>query len=197
MANKRGSLHNPPTNAFQPGNQIWKLASENVGQPRKYSDAKSLWDAAVAYFVWIEEHPLLEQKVFHSEGNITKTDVAKMRAMTITGLCLHIGIGESTWHSWKDRNDARYREDLIDVMEMIHGVIREQKFTGAAGGLLNPVVIARDLGLSDKSEISGPDGGPIQTKEVSARDVVAGKLAGIAARSGASSDLGGADRQAG
>jgi hypothetical protein len=30
----------------------------------------------------------------------------------------------------------------------------EQKFSGAAAGLLNPNIIARDLGLADKSEIA-------------------------------------------
>jgi hypothetical protein len=34
-------------------------------------------------------------------------------------------------------------------------VILDQKFTGAAADLLNPNIIARDLGLTDKKEVSG------------------------------------------
>ena len=40
--------------------------------------------------------------------------------------------------------------------------IREQKFVGAAADFLNASIISRDLGLADKREISGPNGGPIE-----------------------------------
>ena len=43
-------------------------------------------------------------------------------------------------------------------------IIRQQKFEGAAANLLNANIIARDLGLADKAEITGRDGGPIETK---------------------------------
>lgn len=42
--------------------------------------------------------------------------------------------------------------------------------------------------LVEKREHSGPNGGPIQTEEVSARDVLADRLAGIAARNGKGGD---------
>lgn len=60
---------------------------------------------------------------------------------------------------------------------MINDAIRHQKFTGAAADLLNPMIISRDLGLADKSELSGPDGGPM---EVSARDILADRLSRLA-----------------
>lgn len=45
--------------------------------------------------------------------------------------------------------------------------------------------IARHLGMFiDKHEHTGKDGGPIQTEEVSARDILASKLAGLASRTG-------------
>ena len=37
-------------------------------------------------------------------------------------------------------------------------MIYEQKFTGAAAGLLNPNIIARDLGLADKTDHASSDG---------------------------------------
>lgn len=39
------------------------------------------------------------------------------------------------------------------------------------------------------TELSGPNGGPIQTHETSARDLIASKLNGLAARSGTSTDI--------
>ncbi|MDC9826565.1 terminase small subunit, partial [Devosia sp. ZB163] len=40
-------------------------------------------------------------------------------------------------------------------------IIRAQKFEGAAAGLLNPNIIARDLGLADKQELTGKGGSPL------------------------------------
>ncbi len=48
-----------------------------------------------------------------------------------------------------------------------------QKFAGAAAELLNSALITRDLGLSDKKELSGIDGGAIETSvhETSAHEL--------------------------
>lgn len=45
----------------------------------------------------------------------------------------------------------------------------------------------------DRLEHSGPNGGPIQTQEVSARDVIASRLTRLAAGNGTPSDTGGSD----
>ncbi len=44
-----------------------------------------------------------------------------------------------------------------------------------------------------KTELTGKDGGPIETKDVSARETVAGKLARLAARSGKGEDPSGSE----
>ena len=48
----------------------------------------------------------------------------------------------------------------------MNNIIRTQKFTGAAAYMLNANIIARDLGLANKEELSGPNGKPITTKTV-------------------------------
>ena len=73
---------------------------------------------------------------------------------------------------------------MAGVLNFIDSVIREQKFSGAAAELLNSALIARDLGLADRQEISGPEGGPM---ELSAREVLLdrlSKLSGAAATPG-------------
>ncbi len=124
------------------GNQYWMLG--NVGRKTIFKDSNELWDKCVGYFEWVVENPLLEEKLFHASGQITRATVSKMRAMTQNGLCLYLGIGEQTWR------DYREREAFSEVTERVDHIIKEQKFTGAAADLLNPVIIARDLGLSEK-----------------------------------------------
>lgn len=78
-----------------------------------------------------------------------------MRAMTLSGLCLFLDIADNTFRLY------RARDDFKEVTEKIDQVIRWQKFTGAAAELLNPVIIARDLGLKDSHEHTGKDGEPL------------------------------------
>lgn len=39
----------------------------------------------------------------------------------------------------------------------------EEKFSAAAVGLMNPAFIGKAIGLSEKVEITGNEGGPIET----------------------------------
>lgn len=53
------------------------------------------------------------------------------------------------------------------------------------------VDLGRHLGLfKERVELTGKDGKPIETQDVSARDILADRIAGIAARNGAASDTG-------
>lgn len=73
-----------------------------------------------------------------------------MRAMTIDGLCQFLDVTMSTWSEWRSS-----RPDLSEVMMRAESIIRRQKFEGASANILNANIIARDLGLADKQELSG------------------------------------------
>jgi len=127
---------------FAPGNQLWRRRAAH-GRPPVFSNPDDLWSACVEYFEWNEAHPLFDHKAF---GNGTVAMVPKMRAMTLKALWLHLGIDRTTWSAW------RARPDLSPVTARVDTIIHVQKFEGAAAGLLSPTIIARDLGLAEKSE---------------------------------------------
>lgn len=104
----------------------------------------------------MEQNPLYEDKLVTFQGSATHEPVAKMRAMTIAGLCLFLDVSFETWTEWR-----RSRPDLSDVISRAEAIIYQQKFSGAAADLLNANIIARDLGLADKSELTGKDGGAL------------------------------------
>ena len=135
------------------GNQFWKARAKH-GRDKIFADEHALWDAACEYFQWVEDNPLYEAKPFSFQGSSWLEDVPKMRAMTLDGLWLFLGIGKQTWYAYKERDDFQ------DVTTRIESVIKSQKFAGAAADLLNANIIARDLGLADKSELDhrSPDG---------------------------------------
>jgi hypothetical protein len=142
---------------FLPGNQFW-LARSSHGPKPKFDDPDTLWEACVEYFQWCEDNPLFEDKVGFYEGRAIHTPTPKLRAMTIGGLCLFLDITQRVWRDWREE-----RTDLIPVITNAEEVIKTQKFTGAAAGLLNANIIARDLGLAENTQLSGPGGGAIPT----------------------------------
>lgn len=115
------------------------------------------------YVDWVEANPLMSSELVTYQGVATLAEVPKMRAMTLTGLCIFLDISTETWRTYREK------EDFLGVTTRVEEIIRTQKFEGAAGGFLNPNIIARDLGLAEKSELTGKDGGPIQTEEVDDR----------------------------
>lgn len=125
------------------GNRFWELRTKH-GRKKLFSNPKLFWGECCKYFQWVMDNPLEEEKAFHSEGMITKTKVQKLRVMTISGLCLYLNINRDTW------NEYRKLKDFSGVIAQAEAVITEQKFSGAAAGLLNANIISRDLGMADK-----------------------------------------------
>lgn len=142
-----------PRRGAPKGNQFWKARSKH-GRDKLFASSELLWEACCEYFQWVDDNPLWEDKVAQYQGGVVDMPVAKMRAMTIGGLCIFLDIDRSTWTAWKGD------KDFSAVVKRAEEVIYEQKFTGAAADLLNSNIIARELGLADKSDIAhtSPDG---------------------------------------
>lgn len=166
------------------GNQFWRLAADRIGRPLTFETPEELWTHCVEYFEWVDAHPLQEAQAFSYQGKVKLKSLPKMRAMTITALCLFLGIDLETWADYRNRKEFRA------VVLRVDNTIRTQKFEGAAAELLNPNIIARDLGLADRNELTGANGGPIETKDISARDKLRSRVDRLAARKGEAGSTG-------
>ncbi len=127
------------------GNQFWKARSSH-GRKKIFSDPKVLRAAAEQYFEWVEANPLVEHKLTQYQGEPVEVSINKMRAMTITAFCRFVHINHDTWLDYKKD------KDLTGVIREIEDLIKDQKFAGAAADLLNANIIARDLGLIERSD---------------------------------------------
>ena len=132
---------------FEEGNEYWKARSSHGRKPI-FEKPEDILDSAQQFFKWCQDNPLIESRPFAHMGKITMAEVPKMRAMTIEGLCRYIGISQQAWSEYKQR------DGFGEVTSEIDGIIRDQKFTGAAAGFLNANIIARDLGLAEKTDNS-------------------------------------------
>lgn len=131
-------------NQGHPGNEFWKARSSH-GMKKRYTPT-TLLKSCEEYFKWITDNPLYASELVKYQGEATVAEVPKMRAMTIRGMCVFIGISNDTW--------ANYRklDEFKKVCTYAQDIIYDQKLTGAAADLLNQNIICRELGLIDKND---------------------------------------------
>lgn len=140
------------------GNRFWEARSTH-GRSPIFATPQALLDAALQYFTWVEENPLYEDKLFAFQGAVTHAPAARMRAMSIGGLCIFIGISRKAWSEYCTR------EGYGAITDEIAEAIRTQKYEGAAADMLNANIIARDLGLVDRREVSDPTGAALAVQD--------------------------------
>lgn len=157
------------------GNRFWELRSKH-GRDKLFATPQLLWEAAVEYFEWVTDNPLMSTEqaknpgkaVINEEGKAVYTDalieLPKMQAMTLQGLCLYLECNTKYFNEFEKGligKTDQLSKDFSEIVTRIRETIYHQKFSGAASGFLNPNIIARDLGLADKSEIGGINGQPL------------------------------------
>ena len=158
------------------GNQFWRRR-EVSGRTPLYTDPEKLWQDCLEYFEWCDANPLQYDKIMSAGGDVVNATGYKLRAYTIDGLCLRLDIDRSTWKEW------RKRKDISAVVARADATIRSQQIEGATAELLNPNIVARLNGLSERQEVTGKDGGPIEMADLS--DVEKARRLAFLLRSGA------------
>lgn len=142
------------------GNQFWKQRSKH-GRDKIFSSPEILWQEACKYFEWVDANPLIESQLVNKPYTYTDVNgatqtapytlanIPKMRPYTWSGLELFLGVSRLKHY----KNNEKYK-DFLPVIEQIDNVLYTQKFEGAAAGFLKENIIARDLGLTDKQDIT-------------------------------------------
>lgn len=134
------------------GNNFWELRSKH-GRDKLFKTPELMWEAAVEYFKWCVDNPLIE--IDFKGKDAERVEIPKMRAFTYQGLTSYLDCGVEYFRQFKaslvGKTDQESK-DFSRVVVRIEETIYNQKFSGAAAGFLNPNIIARDLGLAEKTE---------------------------------------------
>lgn len=136
------------------GNQFWKLRKKH-GKDKKFNTAEVLWEAACEYFQWCDNNPFKKFEVVKGgalAGTLVKIPTA--RPYTLHGLCLYLGVNTKYFNDLKDALKEKPDKNYSEVITRIEETIYCQKFEGAVAGFFNANIIARDLGLIDKKDLT-------------------------------------------
>lgn len=146
------------TNDYDEHEQYWQRRPD---KERVFATPEELYEAASAAFTWLHTHPKRKQVLFHNKGTVVRTYETLERPFTKSAVAMCMGISTQCLDGY------RKRAGFEDMMAWLDGIIYTQKFEGAAVGTLNANFIARDLGMADRSEVTGKDGGPLKTQDIS------------------------------
>lgn len=130
---------------------MWQ-AITNIHANVKLSAPEELWYYALAYFHYCEENPIYESQLVKYPLRTELVAVPKMRAMSLTMLLNHAGISADEYQR------VKALPEFAQVCKVIEDIIFDQKFTGAASGMLKEAMISRDLGLAEKVDHTSSDG---------------------------------------
>jgi len=151
-------------------NQFWRNRSQH-GREKLFATPELLWEAAEEYFNWCDGHPWYKIEANKNPKAKPADKLVKVPTAipyTLSGFCLYCDASEG-W--WKEFRKGENIDDFLPIITRIEEIIRTQKFTGAAVGAFNGNIIARDLGLTEKAELSGPNGGPIQLEQITGMEI--------------------------
>jgi hypothetical protein len=129
------------------GNNFYLLRSKS-GRNKKFNKPEALLQACYEYFESCDSNPWYKNEAIKS-GDMTGTiiQVPTARPYTLRGLYVFIGIDRKTWDAYSAR------KDFTPITTHVEDIIYTQKFEGAAVGAFNANIIARELGLSEKTEV--------------------------------------------
>lgn len=145
------------------GRSLWAVASAYRSTEKAFDSPEQLWKAACDYFKWVDANPDYEIKpmIVARPGRFTGSEVkmvkvAKKQPYSVMGLSVFIGVSPGYFKAFKlqERED---KDAWMPVLRRIQAVIYSQQFDGAASGFFHANLMARALGLAEKTETEVTD----------------------------------------
>ena len=90
---------------------------------------------------------------------------------TVVGLSLALGVNTDTIYDWAKQEDKQEFSDILTrVKNFQHEILVNRGLIGEFNPAITKMMLTKH-GYSDKQEITGKDGGAIETKDLSGNDV--------------------------
>lgn len=117
------------------------------GRPRAINSPEDFERLAFEYIEWVKNNPVNKTITAAFQGVISHKQVPHMRGMTQFGLASYMKIGLSTL------KDYGQREEYSAIYGEIDAIMKAWNLDGAVSGDLNPTLVARIDGHSEKQDI--------------------------------------------
>jgi hypothetical protein len=138
---------------FQPGNQWWAKRATH-GRKAIFQTPEKMMESAIEYFKITDERKWKRQDFRGKDAK--KVEIETDTPYTMAGLCIFLGVNTHYFNDFETNLNLKTKKgrDFSDVIRTIKDIMFSQKFEGAAVGAFQQNIIARDLGLANRNEIT-------------------------------------------
>lgn len=131
------------------GNQFWKLRSKH-GRDKLFESPDLLLESAFEYFQWCDDNPWVQTETTTTDKGVFTKEKPNQTPYSRLGWFVYIGCSDS----WLREFKKTATNDFLRVIEEIEAIIDKQQWEGATVGAFKENIIARTLGLTDKSDLT-------------------------------------------
>jgi len=128
-------------------NKFW-LKRSSHGRKPLFREPEEFYNACLEYFEVTSKQTVYKFDYVGKDGN--KVETHTPIPFTISGLCTFLDISQQSWYNYKNNNT----KDFFEVCTRVEDIIKTQKFNYAVANIFNHSIIARDLGLVDKQDLT-------------------------------------------
>ena len=129
------------------GNKYWKLRGKH-GRDRIIEDPFLLSENIDEYFLWCLDNPIIQ--IDYRGKDLTEIELPLPRVFKKEELARFVGLSE--WRLLEDLK--KISKDFSQVIKETENIIADQKYTYAVVGIFNSNIVSRDLGLTDKTDLT-------------------------------------------
>lgn len=130
-------------------NQYWKKRTKH-GRDKIFKTPEMFLEVAYEYFEYCDNNPWKKYDAIKGGSNAGQLiEIPTQKPYSIEGLCIFCGITHNTFINYE--KDEKYK-DFFTVFTHVREIIENNQFEGAVVGCYNHSIIARKLGLVDKTE---------------------------------------------
>lgn len=132
-------------------NQYWQFRKDFFGRKKEYTP-EQWYDKIIEYCEWMQSRTWNKKEAIKS-GDMAGTliDIPTSTPMSITGFCLFADVEYNTFVNYESKEGY---EDYFKITVWARQIIETNQFEGAVVGAYNPNIIARKLGLTDRTDIT-------------------------------------------
>jgi hypothetical protein len=131
------------------GNSFWKSRSKH-GRDKLFETPDLLLASAQDYFDLCDENPWKSVKSVTTNNGFSEEEKPIQRPYSLAGWRHYIGASKN----WLNEFKKTCSKDFLGVIEEVEEFIANQQWEGATVGVFNANIIARTLGLTDKTDLT-------------------------------------------
>ena len=139
------------------GNKFWELRSKH-GRDKIFATPEIMKAACYEYFDYQSTQSW--DRVDFKGKEVEEVKIPTSSPFTLAGLCIFLDVNTVYFNHFEKAlkgKDDQESKDFCKVITHVRDIIYNQKFEGAAVGAYNANIIARDLGIVDKSSLDVND----------------------------------------